>query len=235
MSAVWIPVAALVVLLLVFGWWRFQFFHRNPPRTIAPGTGPVCPADGKIMYVDEIEFGAGTSNAYHRRVQSAFAVEGRWSVIATYLGIFDVHVVRAPMAGIVRLHHMPPVGDNASMGGSFLYAALRRPLPLGRRGYMDKNEFLGIEIAGGVRILLVLMADWWIDQIVTFVDDGAQVERGQVIGRIQMGSQVDLWAPAGELTPVHLVGDRVRAGEAVIAEITRRDAIPGPEAAPKTS
>ena len=60
MSAVWIPVAALVVLLLVFGWWRFQFFHRNPPRTIAPGTGPVCPADGKIMYVDEIEFGAGT-------------------------------------------------------------------------------------------------------------------------------------------------------------------------------
>ena len=114
---------------------------------------------------------------------------------------------------------MPPVGDNTSMGASFFFAALRRPLPVGRRGYMDKNEFLGVEIAGEIRVLLVLMADWWIDQIVPLVADGAHVERGQVIGKIRMGSQVDLWSERGVLAPAREIGERVRAGEAVIARL----------------
>jgi len=219
--------AVLAALLLVFAWWRFYFFHRNPARTVPAGADPVCPADGTIVYVEDVEL-TGAPDAYHRRVQQAFAVDGRWGVIATYLGIFDVHVVRAPIAGTVRLRHMEPVGDNTSMGVSFLFAALRRPLPVGQRRYLDKNEFLGVEITGGIRVLLVLMADWWIDQIVPLVADGAHVERGQVIGRIRMGSQVDLWAESGLLRPMREVGERVRAGEMVIAGLAapQRASIP---------
>jgi hypothetical protein len=33
--------------------------------------------------------------------------------------------------------------------GSFVYAALCRPLPLGRRDYTEKNEFLGVSVEGG--------------------------------------------------------------------------------------
>jgi phosphatidylserine decarboxylase len=209
--------ALLAALLVVFAWWRFYFFHRNPARTVPAGADPVCPADGTIVYVEDVDLGAGAPDAYHQRVREAFAVDGRWGVIATYLGIFDVHVVRAPIAGTIRLRHMEPVGDNTSMGVSFLFAALRRPLPVGQRRYLDKNEFLGVEIAGGIRVLLVLMADWWIDQIVPLVADGAHVERGQVIGRIRMGSQVDLWAEAGVLRPARAIGERVRAGEMLMA------------------
>jgi hypothetical protein len=101
-------IALGVALAVTFAWWRFQFFHRNPERRAPPGADPLCPADGRIMYVE------------------------------------------------------------------FVYAALRRPLPLGRRDYTEKNEFLGVSIEGdGLRILLVLMADWWIDQIITLVEDGA--------------------------------------------------------------
>jgi phosphatidylserine decarboxylase len=60
------------------------------------------------------------------------------------------------------------------------------------------------------------MADWWIDQILTFVDDGEIVTRGQVIGKIQMGSQVDLWIPAGTLTRPPAAGEAVRAGETTL-------------------
>jgi len=219
MILAWIALGLLAALVIAFGWWRFRYFHRDPTRVIPVGADPVCPADGRILYLDDIELHADAPDAYHRRVQAAFGVEGRWTVIATYLGIFDVHGVRAPIAGTVRLHHIEPIGDNASMGGSFVWAALRRPLPIGKRGYLHKNEFLGVEIAGDQRILLVLMADWWIDQIVPLVDDGARVERGQVIGKIQMGSQVDLWAPAGQLAPVRQVGERVSAGDTVIAAL----------------
>ena len=204
-------------LVAAFAWWRFQFFHRNPERRAPPGADPVCPADGRIIYVEDVDLTADVSNPYHERIRTAFAVEGPWTVVATYLSIFDVHFVRSPIAGRVRLHHVAPVTSNRSMGGSFVYAALRRPLPLGRRDYTEKNEFLGVSVEGdGLRILLVLMADWWIDQIVTLVEDGATVQRGQLLGKIQMGSQVDLWAPAGQLVGIVGPAAAVRAGETVI-------------------
>lgn len=208
---------AVVALITAFTWWRFHFFHRNPPRTPPPGDDALCPADGRILYVEEVDLTGDVPNPYHQRVRAAFGVQGRWTVVATYLSIFDVHFVRSPIAGRVRLHHVAPVSENLSMGGSFFYAALRRPLPLGRRDYTQKNEFLGVSVEGdGLRILLVLMADWWIDQIVTLVDDGEQVERGQLLGKIQMGSQVDLWAPAGDLTGIPEPPTAVRAGEMMI-------------------
>lgn len=223
------PVLALLSgLLLAFAWWRFWFFHRHPSRAIVPGADPVSPADGRILYVDEVELRPDAPDPYHRRVQAAFGLEGRWTLMATYLSIFDVHVVRAPLAGTVRLHHLEPLGGNASMGGSFLLAACRRPLPLGKRGYTHKNEFLGVEITGATRLLLVLMADWWIDQIVAWVDDGARVQRGQAIGKIQMGSQVDLWWPQGQMTPLHQAGARVSAGDTRIASLSCSPAGPSP-------
>jgi phosphatidylserine decarboxylase precursor-related protein len=209
----WTAFVCTTALVVLFGWWRFHFFHRNPPRAIAPGNDPLCPADGRILYAEEIELSRGTGSGYHRRVQEAFAAEGRWTVIATYLGILDVHFVRAPIAGTVRIRHMEPLAANQSMGLSFVFAAVRRPLPIGKRGYLDKNEFLGVEIVGDARFLVVLMADWWIDQIIMLVHEGQHVERGQLIGKIQMGSQVDVWGPAGHFVPVRTVGERVRAGE----------------------
>lgn len=180
-----------------------------------PGSEPVCAADGRIVYIEPVGFPVA-ANAYHQRVGEVFDLSGAWTVIATYLGIFDVHVVRAPIAGRVRLHHIAPIGDNTSMGRSFIYAALRRPLPTGQRGYLDKNEFLGVDIEGDGRVLVVLMADWWIDQIAPFIEDGAWVQRGQAIGKILMGSQVDVWVPQGSIDPTPGTGDRVKAGEMVL-------------------
>ena len=210
-------VVLVAALAAAFGWWRFHFFHRNPGRVAPPGADPVCSADGRILYVEDVELAGAAANPYHERVRTAFAVQGSWTVVATYLSIFDVHYVRSPIAGRVRLHHVAPVAANLSMGASFLYAALRRPLPLTRRDYTEKNEFLGVSVEGdGLRILLVLMADWWIDQIITCVEDGETVQRGQVIGKIQMGSQVDAWVRAGTLTAIPQPPAAVRAGETVL-------------------
>ncbi|MEP6990457.1 MAG: phosphatidylserine decarboxylase [bacterium] len=211
--------AIMVVLALLgaFAWWRFQFFHRRPTRTMPPGDALLAAADGRILYVEDVSLDGAPANAYHERVQSAFGVRGDWTVVATYLSIFDAHFVRAPVGGRVKFHHMLPVGRNASMGASFLFAALRRPLPVGHRGYLEKNEFLGVSFDDGPPVLLVLMADWWIDQIVPIVSAGERVARGQVIGKIQMGSQVDLWVPSGALGTPPTIGDPMRAGETTLS------------------
>jgi phosphatidylserine decarboxylase len=210
--------ASLFLLIAAFAWWRFYFFHRNPSRVPPSGTTPVCPADGRILYVEDVMLREATPNLYHQRVHEAFGAQGTWTVVATYLSIFDVHFVRAPIAGRVRLHHMSPIDENLSMGGSFFTAALRRPLPLGQRAYMEKNEFLGLSIEGDIHVLLVLMADWWIDQIYALVDDGEVVTRGQLLGKIQMGSQVDVWIPTTLASSLPRVGDRVRAGETLLTQ-----------------
>ncbi len=213
-------VSAMVVALALFAafaWWRFHFFHRQPARAIPPGDELLAAADGRILYVEDVSLEGAPANAYHERVRSTFGVSGDWTVVATYLSIFDAHFVRAPVGGTVKFHHMLPVGKNASMGQSFLFAALRRPLPVGRRGYLEKNEFLGVSFEDGPPVLLVLMADWWIDQIVTIVSAGERVARGEVIGKIQMGSQVDLWVPAGSLGTPLKVGDVTRAGETTLS------------------
>lgn len=210
----WAIAAAVFVgaWLALFVGWRFWFFHRNPTRVPPPGDTLLCAADGLVLYRDEVDLEA-SSDAYHRRVAEAFGVTGRWTVVATYLSIFDVHVVRSPAAGRVRLVPIAPLGPrNESMSASYFAAALRRPLPVGKRGYLEKNELLGVELLDArPRVLLVLMADWWIDQIDRWVDDGARVERGQPVAKIHMGSQVDVWLPAG--TPLQRrEGDRVLAG-----------------------
>jgi phosphatidylserine decarboxylase len=213
----WIGGSALAALLGAFALWRFWYFHRNPPRAIVPGSDLLCAADGRVIFVEEVELGPSAAIRYHARVHEAFGAQGRWQVIGTFLSMLDVHVVRAPIAGRVRLRHIP-APKNQAMGAAFLASALRRPLPVGQRGYEDKNEFLGIEVEGESRVLIVLMADWWIDQIVPFVTDGATVERGASLGLIRMGSQVDVFTPPGDFQPVRKVGDRVRAGDMVLGK-----------------
>ena len=101
------------------------------------------------------------------------------------------------------------------MGVPMLYAALKRPLSVGRRSYMQKNELLRITIESEdepVRLHLVLMADWWIDQISAYIREGEHVERGQVSAKIHVGSQVDMWTPRGRFQLDCAAGDRVMAG-----------------------
>ena len=210
--------ASLVTLLLiVFAWWRFYFFHRNPHRTAPPGADPVCPADGTIVYVEDVALRTPRARA---RIASAPGVRRRRPVERDR--DLPGHLRRPCRARPDRRDRPSPphgTGRRQHLDGRVVHfhAALRRPLPIAQRGYLDKNRFLGVEIAGEIRVLLVLMADWWIDQIVPLAADGARVERGQVIGRIRMGSQVDLWTEAGVLRPIREVGERVHAGEMAIA------------------
>lgn len=139
-------------------------------------------------------------------VTSAEVRDGiRYLVIA--LSFWDMHVQRSPVAG--RVLSVEPQGDSFMDGEGRQFAFLReKTCPVQKR--------LVIATEAGqvaVRLITSLAAR----RIETWVEEGEEIERGQRIGRILLGSTVVLELPEAVKVLVH-EGDRVWAGETEVAE-----------------
>ena len=145
----------------------------------------MAPADGKVMAV--------------------VPVDDPWVGPAVRLSIFlsplDVHVNRAPMAGVVR--------DVEYVRGRFLAAY--------RPEASDVNERCTLLLEGDQgRVVVRQIAGVLARRIVCRVERGDKLEAGQRFGMIRFGSRTDLIAPRG--TDVRVaVGARVRGGETIMA------------------
>jgi phosphatidylserine decarboxylase len=125
--------------------------------------------------------------------------------ISVFLNVFDVHVCRSPVRGrVVSVVHVP---------GKFVAAF--------RESASEQNERAEILVEGPEgRTLLVLVAGLVARRIVCRVRPGQTLAAGERVGMIRFGSRVDLVLP-GSLAPAVKVGDRVTAGETVLARFAR--------------
>lgn len=170
-------------------------FFRDPPR--APDRAEIdadvvlSPADGKVMYA-----GAG---------QPGIAPPGEWRQVSIFLSAFDVHINRAPYGGeVVECTYRP---------GRWLAAYRHESAHLNERTDLTVER----EVDGGVRRVhfrqvVGLMAR----RVVTRVSLGQRVRTGERIGLMKFGSRMDVFVPM-EAVLLVAAGDRVRAGETVIA------------------
>lgn len=129
----------------------------------------------------------------------------RYLVIA--LSFWDMHVQRSPVAG--KVVSVTGLGDDFMDGEGREFAFLReKSCPVQKRLVIltDAGQV-------AVRLITSLAAR----RIETWVHEGGQVERGQRIGRILLGSTVVLELPAAMKMLVH-PGERVWAGQTVVAE-----------------
>lgn len=175
----WLAVVPL--LLAVF----FLWFFRDPERIIPNAAGAlVSPADGKVTDV------------------SAFNWSGEKKTrISIFLNVFDVHVNRSPIAGIVR--------DVRYKRGKFLNAM--------NETSAEQNEQNVVELEGdGQRIVFKQIAGLLARRIVFRPKIGDRLERGQRIGMMKFGSRMDVVFDASAAVKVK-VGDRVRGGESILA------------------
>jgi phosphatidylserine decarboxylase len=157
-------------------------FFRDPERTpTAPAEGGfIAAADGIVTRVEQL-------------------ADGRMRV-STYMRLRDVHVNRAPVAGVVRsMTHRP--------GGHWP----------ARSKDSDRNERLEwvLDTAAGP-LELVQIAGALARRIVPYRTPGDPVERGARLGLIRFGSRVDVVLPAGTRVAVR-EGERVRAGVSRLA------------------
>ncbi len=129
----------------------------------------------------------------------------RYLVIA--LSFWDMHVQRSPVSG--RVLGAQSLGDDFMDGEGREFVFLReKTCPVQKRLVIATD---GGQVA--VRLITSLAAR----RIETWVREGEEVERGQRIGRILLGSTVVLELPAATKLLVR-VGDRVWAGQTAVAE-----------------
>jgi phosphatidylserine decarboxylase len=171
---------AVPVLLAMF----FLWFFRDPSRKIPTGPGViVSPGDGKVDGAEWIETTVGS------RLR-----------VSVFLNVFDVHVNRCPVEGMVTL-----VEQRA---GQFLNAMNEESAVLNEQTLVmiDTGEFMVSfkQIAG-------LLAR----RIVCNLKAGDRVQRGQRMGLIKFGSRVDVLLPAEAELHVK-VGDRVKGGSSIL-------------------
>ncbi len=175
--------AVIPCLLAVF----FLWFFRDPERAIPQDPGAVVsPGDGKVTDVSTVTVG----NAPQRR-------------LSIFLSVFDVHVNRSPIAGVI--------GDVRYQTGQFLNAM--------NTVSADKNEQNIVTVEGdGHKVVFKQIAGLLARRIVFYPKVGDRLERGQRVGLIKFGSRVDvLLDPSARVTVK--IGDRVKGGATILAYV----------------
>jgi len=172
---------AIPLLMAAF----FMWFFRDPERTIPSEPGAVvAPADGKVTDV------------------SSITVDGKpFMRVSIFLNVFDVHVNRSPISGVIR--------GARYQEGKFLNAMDRQ--------CADCNEQNTVTVEGeGHTIIFKQIAGLLARRIVFTKQIGEKVERGERVGLIKFGSRTDiLMDPSAEVQIK--VGDRVKGGASILA------------------
>jgi phosphatidylserine decarboxylase len=216
-------VTLLVVILVLYLSWRYVWFYRDPERQTPTDPGAIfSPADGTVIYIKRvtgddppISLKKGRKVPLDRFLGGA-GIRRNGYLVGIYMHPTSVHVNRSPLAGTVRaLEHKP--GSNLPMAVTWLRTNLGlRPFET-HATYLLQNERNIIWLSGFVDVLVVQIADIWVNRVECWVGAGDKVSAGQRIGMIRFGSQVDLFVADEGVEIVAGVGQKVTAGETVLA------------------
>lgn len=199
----WWPYAIPFVLLGAFCLW----FFRDPERQIPDAPGAVVsPGDGKVTDVSIIASSENSSGAKRAR-------------ISIFLNVFNVHVNRSPIAGVIR--------DVRYQRGKFLNA-------MGPHS-ADENEQNIVTVEGeGRTVVFKQIAGLIARRIVFNFKVGDTVARGQRVGLIKFGSRVDVVFDSDAAIQVK-PGDHVQGGATVLAVLPIHVPAKNPAAKPNAT
>ena len=162
------------------------YFFRDPERISPEGPVAVSPADGKVVAI------LTDSSASTR--------------VSIFLNIFDVHVNRAPIAGIIKKVEYTK--------GQFLVAS--------REVASFQNErntvtITGITAGDATSVRFAQIAGLIARRIVFYKQLGDTVAKGERVGLIKFGSRVDIFlGPEWEIQVQP--GQRVAGGSSILAQ-----------------
>jgi phosphatidylserine decarboxylase len=179
------PIPALLCLLLTT---FCTYFFRDPSRVLPEAANAiVCPADGKVILIDEID----DDRFLQTRVRK----------ISIFMSVFDVHVNRIPLSG---------TGEHVRFSPGKFYAANKDQAVL-------HNEYCALTLStpDQQRYVVVQIAGLIARRIVCRAEKGDQLQSGERFGMIRLGSRVDLYLPLSARITTK-IGDRVRGGESVL-------------------
>ncbi|HEV8385345.1 MAG TPA: phosphatidylserine decarboxylase [Candidatus Acidoferrales bacterium] len=175
--------AAPPMLLALF----FLWFFRDPERAVPAEPGAiVSPADGKVTSISTLELDGWPRTR-----------------VSIFLNVFDVHVNRSPIAGVIR-------------GVEYRKGQFRNAMG---EVSSELNEQNVVTVEGEDQaVIFKQIAGILARRIVFSKRVGDIVRRGERVGLIKFGSRVDvIFDSAAELN-VRL-GERVQGGSTVLAHM----------------
>lgn len=171
------------------------YFFRNPRRVTPLDQGLVIsPADGIVVKIEKV----------------VPPKELKWTKtpltrISVFLNVFDVHVNRIPVEGIIsKIQYFP---------GKFFNASLDKASQ-----HNERNSLI-IRTPSGQEVLVVQIAGLIARRILCDVKKDQVVRAGETFGMIRFGSRVDLYLPEGVHSQV-IEGQRMVGGETIMADLT---------------
>jgi phosphatidylserine decarboxylase len=193
------PAWAIVPCLLAL---FFLWFFRDPERAIpTDADAVVSPGDGKVTDVSIVTVG----NEQQTR-------------LSIFLSVFDVHVNRSPIAGVIR--------DVRYQRGQYLNAM--------NKASAELNEQNVVTVEGnGQTVVFKQIAGLLARRIVFYPKVGDRLDRGQRVGLIKFGSRVDVLLDASARVNVK-IGDRVKGGASVLAYLQPQSTLAAAGSAPAT-
>ena len=188
----WLALFLFLIAFAVAGFtlWFFRDPSREIPGDAISGALLLAPADGKVVEIVE-EF-------------EPLYIDGPAIRMSIFLSPLNVHVNRIPASGVIEYDNYVP--------GEYLVAWHPKA--------SEKNERsqLGLRHLSGMPILFKQIAGAVARRIVYHVKIGDTVKAGDRFGVVKFGSRMDVILPPGIMFEVQ-VGDRVTAGETILAQL----------------
>ncbi len=158
------------------------YFFRDPERLIPVGPVAVSPADGKVVAI--------------------VPEPGGVTRISIFLNVFDVHVNRSPVSGVVT--------DVTYMKGKFMVAS--RELASAE----NEQNRVTVRTEDGAKVVFTQITGLIARRIVCWKKPGDFVQAGERFGLIKFGSRMDVFlGPEWRIEAT--VGQRVAAGTSILA------------------
>ena len=156
------------IISLILTVWVYYFFRDPEKFPINDDNYLVCPADGTISQITEVNgpIELGLENKKFTRV-------------SVFMNVFNCHVNRVPCSGkIDKIFYKP---------GKYINASLDKASEENERNYIKINNITGDEI------VIVQIAGLIARRIVCEVKESSETKQGDRFGIIRFGSRVDLY------------------------------------------
>ena len=214
-----VPFVSGFIILVLFVLLFFYRFFRNPER-IVPG-GPddiVSAADGRVIYIKELEVNQMPVTIKKMRIADLSEITKTdlltrpCYLIGIAMTLFDVHMNRSPVDGkITFIKHTPGTAIGLNTPSSTV---------------TNERNTVIIERNDGIRAGIVQIAARGVKRCIVMAQTGDSVKRGEIIGKIRWGSQLDMIIPRDCEIMVR-EGEQVYAGSTVIARLSGSKHIEG--------
>tara|TARA_B100001250_G_C19627426_1_gene712193 strand:+ start:51 stop:719 length:669 start_codon:yes stop_codon:yes gene_type:complete len=181
------PIVGFLLLIITF---IVFYFFRDPIRSIPNEDVIISPADGQIVSIEESE------------LPEEINLKGNYLKISIFLDVFNVHVNRIPISGVVKeIHYIP---------GKFFRANVDKA------SKENERNIIMIENEQKEKIVVTQIAGLIARRIVCDLKLNQQVLKGNRFGIIKFGSRVEIYLPK-KYEPMISVGQIVIGGETIIS------------------